>query len=153
MRAIFVETKKRILKEVWIGLGLVLIAAYFRFIACNELNEKAAEYPKYMFSLLLIMSLALTIQGVYFSLKPSAINKTEAPLTLGIIKFPMLVFADVVLYLIAFYYLGFFVATSLFIPLTMFLYGEKKILKILAVTVGLDVFVYVVFYVLLHVHF
>ncbi|MGE4352966.1 MAG: tripartite tricarboxylate transporter TctB family protein [Oscillospiraceae bacterium] len=147
------ENKKSVVKEVWIGLALVLIASYFRFIACNQLNKNAAQYPKYIFTLFLLMSLALTIQGVYFSLKPSSYKNKDVPITPAIIKYPMIVFAAVVLYLVMFYYIGFFVATTLFIPLIMLLYGERKVLNIVAVTVCLDAFIYVVFCLLLSVRF
>lgn len=144
--------KRKILKEVWIGLGLTLFSLFFLSEA-NKLMKAAAKYPKFILTTLLVLSAALLVQSIYYSAFPDKQKKTSAPLEIGVFKFPMLVSLLVVLYVVLFNVTNFFVATAIFVPLMMLLYGERRMLRILAVTVGLELFVWLVFVQMLNVHF
>mgnify|MGYP000810277098 FL=1 len=55
--------------------------------------------------------------------------------------------------MIFFYFTNFFIATAVFVPLLMLVFGERKVLPILLTTVGLEAFVYLMFVKLLNVYF
>ena len=144
--------KRKILKEVWIGLGLTLFSLFFLSEA-NKLMKAAAKYPKFILTTLLTLSAALLVQSIFYSLFPDKQKKQAAPLELGALKFPMLVTAAIILYVVLFNVTNFFVATVIFVPLMMLLYGERRMLRILLGTVGLELFVWLVFVQLLNVYF
>ncbi|MGI6029075.1 MAG: tripartite tricarboxylate transporter TctB family protein [Candidatus Heteroscillospira sp.] len=145
-----------IVREVWLGLGLVGFSLFFLQQSSN-LNARAQQYPKIILSVLLVLSAALLIQGVYYSFKPEnyqkRYGKSTKSIEWGVVTKPLFVFGTTVIYLILFYYINFFVATAVFVPAIMFLFGQRKVLPILLTTVGLELFVYLVFVLLLKVYF
>lgn len=150
------KKKVSIVREVWIGLALVLFSVYFLF-QCNGLNEKAAQYPRIIISVLLILSAALLIQGLYYTFKPESYykryGKDNKSIEWGVVTHPLIVFGVTVIYLVLFYFTNFFIATAVFVPLLMLAFGERKVLPILLTTVGLEAFVYLMFVKLLNVYF
>lgn len=150
------KKKASIVREVWIGLALVLFSVYFLF-QCNNLNEKAAQYPLIIISILLILSAALLIQGLYYTFKPESYykryGKDSKSIEWGVVTHPLIVFGVTVIYLVLFHFTNFFIATAVFVPLLMLVFGERKVLPILLTTVGLEAFVYLMFVKLLNVYF
>lgn len=148
--------KVSIVREVWIGLVLVLFSVYFLF-QCNELNQKAAQYPRIIISVLLALSVALLIQGIYYTFKPESYykryGKDNKSVEWGVVIHPLMVFGVTVIYLALFYFTNFFIATAVFVPLLMFTFGERKILPMLLTTVGMEAFVYLLFVKMLNVYF
>lgn len=144
---------KKIFKEVWIGLCLTLLSIYLLFEIRN-IPAVPARYPRVILIVLLALSAALTIQSIWFSIRPEkAAGKTSAPVPLSETTFPLAVFGLLVVYLALFHFTNFFIATAIFVPVMMLLYGQRKVLPILLVTVGLELFVYLVFMKLLNVYF
>ena len=148
--------KFSIVREVWLGLGLVLASLFF-LQQCGTLNERAAQYPKIILSVLLILSAALLVQGVFYSFRPERYQKrygkSNKSIQWSVVTHPLFVFGATVVYLILFHFINFFVATAVFVPLIMLIFGERKVLTILLTTVGLELFVYLVFVKLLNVYF
>ena len=150
------ETKFSIVRELWLGLGLVAFSLFFLW-QCNNLNPRAAQYPRIMLGVLLALSAALLIQGLYYSFQPERYHKrygkSHKSIQWSVVTHPLFVFGATVVYLILFHYINFFVATAVFVPLLMFIFGQRRVLPILLTTVGLEVFVYLVFVQLLNVYF
>lgn len=150
------KKKLSVVREVWLGLGLVAFSLFF-LQQCSTLNKRAQQYPKIMLTVLLIFSAALLIQGIYYSLNieryQKRYGKSTKSIEWSVVTHPLFVFGATVLYLALFYYVNFFVATAVFVPAIMFLFGQRKVLPILLTTVGLELFVYLVFIVLLKVYF
>lgn len=63
----------------------------------------------------------------------------------GLLKGPVVSLAAVVAYGILMNFTGYFVSTAVFLPLGMFALGQRDLRAILGVTVGLEVFVYILF--------
>lgn len=150
--------KKRcaIVREVWLGLGLVLFSAFF-LQQCSTLNQNAAQYPRIILTVLLVLSAALLIQGIYYTFNPERYDKrygqNNKSIRWSVVTHPLFVFGATVIYLILFNFINFFVATAIFIPLIMWIFGERKILRMLLTVVGLELFVYLLFVQLLNVYF
>lgn len=150
------EKRCSIVREVWLGLGLVAFSLFFLW-QCNGLNQRAAQYPRIMLCVLLALSGALLFQGLYYSFHPERYHKrygkSNKSIQWSVVIHPLFIFGATVIYLALFHFINFFVATALFVPLLMFIFGERKVLPILLTTVGLEVFVYLVFVQLLNVYF
>ena len=150
--------KKRcaIVREVWLGLGLVLFSAFF-LQQCSTLNQNPAQYPRIILTVLLVLSAALLIQGLYYTFNPERYDKrygqSNKSIRWSVVTHPLFVFGATVIYLILFDFINFFVATAIFIPLIMWIFGERKILRMLLTVVGLELFVYLLFVQLLNVYF
>lgn len=148
--------KFSIVREVWLGLGLVLFSLFFLW-QCNNLNQRSAQYPRIMLSVLMVLSAAMLIQGLFYTFQPERYyrryGKSNKSIQWNVVTHPLFVFGATIVYLVLFHYINFFVATALFVPLLMFIFGERKVLSILITTVGLEVFVYLIFVQLLHVYF
>ena len=152
----FMNKKFTVVREVWLGLALTAFSAFF-LQQTSTINKRAQQYPRIILTVLLILSLALLIQGIYYSFHYEnylkRYGKSTKSIEWGVVTHPLLVFGLTVLYLALFHFINFFVATAIFVPLVMLLFGERKVLPILLTTVGLEVFVYFVFVRLLHVYF
>lgn len=115
------------------------------------------QYPKIILTVLLVLSAALLIQGIYYTFNPERYNnrygKSNKSIRWSVVIHPLFVFGATLIYLILFHYINFFVATAIFIPLIMWIFGERKILRMLLTVVGLELFVYLVFVELLNVYF
>ena len=148
--------KFSLVREVWLGLGLVIFSAFF-LGQCNNLNQKAAQYPRIILTVLLVFSAALLVQGIYFSFRPAVYEekygKSKKSVRLDVIANPLIVFGATIVYLALFHFTNFFIATAVFVPLIMLVFRERRVLPILLTTVGLELFVYLVFMKLLHVYF
>lgn len=148
--------KFKLVRETWLGLILVLFSAFF-LEQCNELNQKAAQYPRIMLTVLLVLSAALLIQGLYYGFNPEKYEKSygesNKEISWKVVNHPLIVFGATIVYLALFHYTNFFIATAVFVPLLMIIFGERKVLPILLTTVGLELFVYLVFVQLLNVYF
>ena len=107
--------------------------------------------------MLLVLSAALLIQGLYYTFNPERYDKrygqSNKSIRWSVVTHPLFVFGATVIYLILFDFINFFVATAIFIPLIMWIFGERKILRMLLTVVGLELFVYLLFVQLLNVYF
>lgn len=149
--------KFSIVREVWLGLGLILFSLFFIGQCDTIANQSAADYPRMMLSVLLAMSTLLFAQGLYYTFMPAKylarFGKSNKSVGLDVVGRPLITLALTALYVALFIYINFFVATAVFVPLLMLLFGERKMITILCTTVGLELFVYLVFMKLLSVHF
>ena len=144
------QQKRKINNDVFIGIFLVLFSAFF-LRETTQLHAGAAQFPRMLFVVLLIMSIVVVIFGVRKTLKPELAQKGDFDFTLKVVKNPFIAFALIVLYIVLFNTIGFFVSTTIFIPLFMVFYGARKIVPIVATTVGINLFVWVLFVRLLNV--
>lgn len=145
------ENKKTINRNVWIGLILVLFSAFF--ISQAQDLGIAKRYPTVILSILGGLSLLLVIQGIYHSMHPAMAKEKVAEVNWATTKLPIVTFLSVVLYLALFKFAGFFISTAIFVPIIMYLFGERKPLPMICTIAGLEIFVYVVFVIVLNVNF
>lgn len=150
------EKKFSVVREVWLGIGLVAFSAFF-LSECRKLNENAAQYPRVILSVLLAFSIALLGQGIWYSFRPekyqARYGKSTKSVDWNVVANPLIVFGATIVYLALFHYINFFVATAIFVPLIMWIFKERRVLNMLLVTVGLELFVWGMFVKLLHVYF
>ena len=100
-----------VVREVWLGLGLVLFSAFF-LQQCSTLNQNAAQYPRIILTVLLVLSAALLIQGLYYTFNPERYDKrygqSNKSIRWSVVTHPLFVFGATVIYLILFDFINFF---------------------------------------------
>jgi len=143
--------KRTINRNVWIGLVLVLFSAFF--IGQAQDLGIAKRYPTVILGILGGLSLLLVIQGIHHSMHPEAIKEKHAEINWNTTKLPIVTFLSLVIYLALFKVAGFFISTAIFVPIIMYLFGERKPLPMICTITGLEIFVYVVFVLILNVNF
>ena len=127
--------------NVWIGGVLIILSAIFYGMAGKFVNPSAAVWPRAVLVGIIILSALLVLNGV----KQTAAHADPGLIPLDIIKGPMAALLVIVVYAVLMKFTGYFVSTAIFLPFGMFALGQRNWTAILGVTVGLELFVYVLF--------
>ena len=127
--------------NVWIGGVLIILSALFYGMAGKFVNPSAAVWPRAVLVGIIILSALLVLNGV----KQTAAHADPGLIPLDIIKGPMAALLVIVVYAVLMKFTGYFVSTAIFLPFGMFALGQRNWKAILGVTVGLELFVYVLF--------
>ena len=127
--------------NVWIGGVLIILSAIFYGMAGKFVNPSAAVWPRAVLVGIIILSALLVLNGM----KPTAAHADPGLIPLDIIKGPMAALLVIVVYAVLMKFTGYFVSTAIFLPFGMFALGQRNWKAILGVTVGLELFVYVLF--------
>lgn len=127
--------------NVWIGGVLIILSAIFYGMAGTFVNPSAAVWPRAVLVGTIILSALLVLNGV----KQTAAHADPGLIPLDIIKGPMAALLVIVVYAVLMKFTGYFVSTAIFLPFGMFALGQRNWKAILGVTVGLELFVYVLF--------
>lgn len=127
--------------NVWIGGVLIILSAIFYGMAGKLVNPSAAVWPRAVLVGIIILSALLVLNGV----KQTAAHADPGLIPLDIIKGPMAALLVIVVYAVLMKFTGYFVSTAIFLPFGMFALGQRNWKAILGVTVGLELFVYVLF--------
>ena len=127
--------------NVWIGGVLIILSAIFYGMAGKFVNPSAAVWPRAVLMGIIILSALLVLNGV----KQTAAHADPGLIPLDIIKGPMAALLVIVVYAVLMKFTGYFVSTAIFLPFGMFALGQRNWKAILGVTVGLELFVYVLF--------
>ena len=127
--------------NVWIGGVLIILSAIFYGMAGKFVNPSAAVWPRAVLVGIIILSALLVLNGV----KQTAAHADPGLIPLDIIKGPMAALLVIVVYAVLMKFTGYFVSTAIFLPFGMFALGQRNWKAILGVTVGLELFVYVLF--------
>lgn len=132
---------KNVHTDVWIGGILIVLSIIFYIMAGQFSNPDAAVWPRVVLIAILILSAMLVVHGL-------KLTQQRADLSLnfsGGLAGAMLSLLAIVLYAVLMNFTGYFVSTAIFLPLGMFFLGQRNWKAILGVTVGLELFVYVLF--------
>ena len=124
------------------GVVLLLISGFF-YVKAGQLLPQAAMWPKMLLIVIAIIAALLTLKGMQKTLRAAendtlvlSLKKMGAPLAATIV---MMSFAACMTLT------GFFVSTAFFLPLSMFLFKQRKPAVLFGVTVGVEAFVYWLF--------
>ena len=127
--------------NVWIGGVLIILSAIFYGMAGKFVNPSAVVWPRAVLVGIIILSALLVLNGM----KQTAAHADPGLIPLDIIKGPMAALLVIVVYAVLMKFTGYFVSTAIFLPFGMFALGQRNWKAILGVTVGLELFVYVLF--------
>ncbi len=108
----------------------------------------AAQFPKVILGCFIAFGLWIAYKGIVKTLliqKGHEDQVKDKPLALKQMSRPMACLAGVIVYVAIIKITGFFVASTIFTLLFMKFYGLKSLKKMLLVTLGMNVFLYVLF--------
>lgn len=132
---------KNIHTDVWIGLVLIALSIVFYVMSCSFANMDAATWPRVILIGIMILSTMLVLHGWQLTRQ----NADAALPGLNSVAGAMGALVIMIIYAILMNFTGYFVSSAIFLPVGMFLLGQRNWKAILGVTVGLEVFVYILF--------
>ena len=139
------DKKQKWSQDIVVAIILLAASGFLLFNAMTTMSAEARQFPVLILILFIALAVAMLVMGIKDS-KDAAEGKTEIKnMELETIKFPMLVFAFIVIYVIAIDLIGFIIPSLIFTAFLMwFNYARNKI-TLVAVPVGLVAFLYVLF--------
>lgn len=144
------DAKRRVNNDVYIGIALALLSAFFLWESIN-MHAGAGLFPRIIFTLFLFLSLVIAALGVRKTINPALCTKDDYLLSFKVVKSPLIVFGTIALYVVLLNNWGFYISTTIFMPLFLFLFGERRIVRIILTTVGTNLIIYLLFVRLLNV--
>ena len=134
--------KKQIHHDVIIGF--VCLALCLLFYAMNRpLPSEAAMMPNLLVGLMTVLSACILYQGVVKSKAPA--EEQKKLFTWDGVKIPLITWGIVLAYVLLFYFVGYFVATAIIIPVLMRFMKQTSWKLILAIDAGYLLVIYFVF--------
>lgn len=135
--AVMTKKKELIFSSVVTLLTVGLLIRAFLY------PRDSSQFPRFLMVLQLLFSLLLLVRALRIPATASSFKpKNQAFKSLAV---PFQVFVSTSLYLIMIDFLGYFVATALFLCGTMFWFGTRKLLVVLSVTAGFMLVIYALF--------
>lgn len=131
---------KKINLDLIIGVFLLFISILF-FKMADNFPKEASMWPKFSLIIIMILCLSLAIISIINPKKDMIISKINHK---KIGSF-FLILAFISLYYISMKKFGFFISTSIFMPISMYLSKQKNIILIIGVTLFLEIFIYLLF--------
>lgn len=131
--------------NAWIGTFLIIASAFFYTLTDEFFDPKAATWPRGVLVVTIVLSALLLGHGVYLTRRNAAPGIPEG----RVVAAPLIALIMISAYAAAMQVAGFFVSTAVFLPLAMLAQRQKNWKVILGVTLGLELFVYLLFVVAL----
>ena len=146
---------KKIHQDVWCGCILLALVA-FAFATSRgfaRFDARSIVMPYIAMAIITLLALIIIIQGIQKSVE--AAKKNEVPkqfFTLQNMKIPMITFGIIAAYILLFHYVGYMIATALFLVALMWFFKMRNWKTILAIVIVYLLIVYFGFYRGLHVN-
>lgn len=141
---------KEFKKELGFSVGVSALSAWL-VIQSFRYPGDSSQFPRFLSSLMLILSIALLLRTLRKrpqeplaccndseATKPDEGSRFRLPVSVT-------VFLSIIAYILAIQYLGYLVATALFMLGSMWFFGQRRVLVSLAATVLFMALVYVMF--------
>lgn len=138
---------KKIHHDVWISLGLFVFIGWVWSLTNGFVQpQKTAAFPRFLLLILAALTLKMLIDGI----RKSRCGNLEQ-LNWKVMKMPLITYAIVAVYVIAFIKVGYFIATPIFLA-ALFLYLKQRNWKLMIpVIICYLIAVYLIFVMLLKV--
>lgn len=133
--------KRRIHSDVFLGIA-VLVFGVVMYAQTIPMPEMAAIFPKMMLIVLMVFGIGILLSGLKKTKDPSEEDPSASFVN---IKYPIAFFAIIVLYALSMYYIGFYVSTIVFAVSAMLFFKYRNVKVIIGASVGLVVFLYLMF--------
>ena len=134
------------MKKINMIIGIIsFIFSVGILISSNSMPGQSAMFPKYLSIIFGILSICLILISLRISDEEN--NKVDKFFSIPMVKGAILV----LVYILLIQLIGFFIATSIFTVIFMILYKEKSKKKILFTTLGINIFIYILFVLQLNV--
>ena len=134
--------KKSVHYDVFVG-GLLLLLGVTLFVLAIDMPTVPRRFPILVASFISVIAITILISGIRNSRNPETVN--EKAIDWGTAKYPLGFFGILTVYVILIQFIGFFVATSLFLPATMYFMGVRSWKKIVISILCTNAFVWMLF--------
>ena len=132
---------KKINIDVWLGILFIAGSVFFYKAADEFFDPEAAIWPRGVLVVIAALSAMLLITGIRLTKQGEDSGIPEGRIFFG----PVVAIIVITAYAVAMEFTGYFMSTAIFLPLGMFIQGQKSWKVILGVTAGLEIFVYLLF--------
>lgn len=140
--------KKHIHYDVAVGTVLILLSCVL-FPMTFKFPDTADMFPQFILAVLFALGIYTLFHGVRQTRKEWGMlergEEVEAAFSWKESKLPLAGYVIIVLYILAIKPIGFFVSTTVFMVAYMLFLNMKKPVVLIAVTLGVDLFVYFLF--------
>ena len=141
--------KKSINPDIVIAVFLLLAAAFLMFHAFTAQSAEARQFPVLILGIFMILAAAMLVNGIR-AMKNEEADEEKNRALFAQMKYPMLCFVFIVLYVIAVDIVGFIIPSLIFTAGLMWFNYERKPLLLVLIPCGLVGFLYVLFTFILH---
>lgn len=142
--------KRTIHHDIYIGL-IMLLFSVGMFVNTYKMPEGSAQFPKIILSLFTFFSLYILAFGIKKTKDLNSSNKNEKSLSFQEVNTPLAIFLIIVAYVTIIKFLGFFIATTMFMIAFMYFYKVKSWKLIILNALGVNLFIYLLFVLQLNV--
>lgn len=129
-------------QDVYVGLSLIIVSALFVFLTADLVGE-AKIFPLIFLVLNIVFSVFIIIKG--FNRTNFNTDDDEEKISVTLIQKPLLLFLGTVLYTLFITWIGFFLATIIFLVSFIYLNKYKSHKVVFLTTLLTVIFVYLVF--------
>ena len=140
---------RRIHADSWLGLILMAFAGFFLNETAKLPVAGAAQFPRVVLILFFIMAAILFTGGIVRTVKKS--GKGDVEINWNVAGKAHIMYALIVAYIAMIMIIGFSPATVIICPAIMVFFGIRRVRVLLLCTVGLTLFIYLLFVVQLRV--
>lgn len=141
--------KKSINPDIVIAVFLLLAAAFLMSHAFTAQSAEARQFPVLILGIFMILAAAMLVNGIR-AMKNEEADEEKNRALFAQMKYPMLCFVFIVLYVIAVDIVGFIIPSLIFTAVLMWFNYERKPLLLVLIPCGLVGFLYVLFTFILH---
>lgn len=139
-------------RDFYTAIGMILFSGAVFVFSNSTIPGEAAYLPKMLAVFMLAMGAITLYNAMRMATKAKAENE---PYTYKIksdeVKIPLITFAMIAAYLLAFQYLGYYVATAIFLIALLRYLRAGSWKKIILITVGYTALCFLLFSVILHI--
>lgn len=139
------KTKIRIHPDVILSVvSLVFVA--IMWIECSGYPADVQLFPKLFGGCFAAFSVAILIKGIRRSIlktkDPDAVPESDWWIKLKTLKYPMITVGMIILYMVLVSVVGIYAASIIYSIAAMRYFGEKRLVVLLGVSIGMQVFLY-----------
>lgn len=140
------NNKKPMSPDIPVSIFLLLASAFLLYTAFTQQSAEARQFPV----LILIIFAALAAAMLFNGIKDTIAARNGQDVQIKSVKFeeikyPLIVFAFIVIYVVAVDLVGFIIPSLIFTPFLMWYNNARNKIALIAVPVGLVGFLYVLF--------
>jgi len=136
--------------DIALSLSLAAFSAYIFFTA-SEFPGEAGTFPKLVSAATFILIIFQLILSMY-NIKRISHTESDIVEKKHINKNLMITIIGIIAYLVLIFFVGYLIATALYLSISIYLYGYHKKLNIGLITISMVVFLYIVFVLLLRIN-
>ncbi len=141
--------KKALNPDVVIAIFLLIASAFLMMHAMTAQSKEARQFPVLILSVFMILAAAMLVNGIRAMKNADQESKEEKSL-MEEMKFPLICFVFITLYVVAVDLVGFIIPSLVIAAGLMWFNYERKPLTLVLVPCGLVGFLYVLFTFILH---